>query len=497
MDTYENKNPEEEKQDHQYCDQLSEMAPVEAEQNEQHEDNEVHFEPMNEAKRFSPYADSPYVMNYSVQEPVKPKKVKKERNKNGVWKSVICAVLALLVLAGACAFTGITVNNYWKNQVEQLQVSVDTQFAQLEQKLQQTNTGVSVSGSPNSSADGGLTPSQVYAKNVESVVLIHNEITAKYNGQTSTSTARGSGFILTEDGYVVTNHHVVEGDGKLSVITYSGEEYSAKLVGFDSTNDVALLKIEADGLQAVTLGSSTALIVGDQVAAIGNPLGELTSTLTVGYISAKERSVTTEGFAINMLQTDAAINSGNSGGPLFNMRGEVIGITTAKYSGTSSSGATIEGVGFAIPIDDVRGLLSDLATYGYVTGAYLGVSVSDMDPEAASYYGMPVGAYVQTVEKGFAAERGGIQPKDIITSINGTRVKNVNELTRALRSYKAGDMATITVYRGGKELILKITLDEKPVNVQVQTTPSDDKEMPEGNFDEWYDYLAPFFGGKE
>ncbi len=497
MDTYENRNPEEEKQEYLHDDLLPENNPVEAGQNESPEDAEVISDTSNAAKRVSPYADSPYVMNYSVQEPVKPKKVKKEKNKGGIWKSVICAVLALLILAGACAFTGITVNNYWEKQVEQLQVSVQTQFAQLEQKIQQNNAGVSVSGSPTASEDGGLTPSQVYAKNVESVVLIHNEITTRYNGQVSTSTARGSGFVLTDDGYVVTNHHVVEGDGVLSVVTFSGDEYAAKLVGFDDTNDVALLKVEAEGLQPVTLGSSNALIVGDQVVAIGNPLGELTSTLTVGYISAKERDVTTDGFAINMLQTDAAINSGNSGGPLFNMRGEVIGITTAKYSGTSASGATIEGVGFAIPIDDVRGLLSDLATYGYVTGAYLGVSVSDMDPEAASYYGMPVGAYVQTVEQGFAAQRGGIQPKDIITSIGGTRVKNVNELTRALRAYKAGDLTIVTVYRGGKELNLKITLDEKPVNVPVQTKPSEEKEMPEGNFDEWYDYLAPFFGGKE
>ena len=167
-----------------------------------------------------------------------------------------------------------------------------------------------------------------------------------------------------------------------------------------------------------------------------------------------------------MLQTDAAINSGNSGGPLFNMRGEVIGITTAKYSGTSGSGASIEGVGFAIPIDDVSDLLSDLATYGYATGAYLGVSVSDMDPDAANYYGMPVGAYVQKVENGFAADRAGIQQKDIITKLGDTVIKTVNDLTRALRSYEAGDKTVITVYRGGRAMELPITLDGKPVEGQ-------------------------------
>jgi len=487
MDTFEDLNPEEEKQEQLPGDIMPEEELVEARQAEAEltEEEEIP-EQSKAAKKVSPYADSPYLINHPIQEPVKPQKLKKEKKKVGIWKKALCAVLALAVLAGACIATGAVVNAYWEERMENLEDTFENRIAQLEQNIRNNNTGTSVSGSPVASADGGLTPAQVYAKNVESVVLIYNEITTRYNGQMGTGTSTGSGFILTEDGYVVTNYHVVEGDGVLSVVTYTGDEYPAKLVGYDATNDVALLKMEAEGLQAVTLGSSNDLIVGDQVVAIGNPLGELTSTLTVGYISAKERDVTTDGFAINMLQTDAAINSGNSGGPLFNMRGEVIGITTAKYSGTSSSGATIEGVGFAIPIDDVSGLLSDLATYGYVTGAYLGVSVSDMDASAASYYGIPVGAYVQKVEQGYAAQRAGIQPKDIITSLGDVRVENVNGLTRALRGFKAGDTTVITVYRSGKEINLEITLDEKPVSTE---------EMPEGNFDEWYDYLAPFFGG--
>jgi serine protease Do len=262
---------------------------------------------------------------------------------------------------------------------------------------------------------------------------------------------------------VVTNCHVVEGNGSLSVALTNGKKYDAKLIGSDDTNDVALLKIEAEGLRPVTIGSSDALIVGDQVVAIGNPLGELTSTLTVGYVSAKERDVNTDGFAINMIQTDAAINSGNSGGPLFNMKGEVVGITTAKYSGTSGGGATIEGIGFAIPIDDVTGLLADIGSYGYVTGAYLGVTVSDMNATAADYYGLPMGAYVQKVDAGLAAERAGIQPKDIITSVGGIPVGSVNDLTRALRNFKAGDLTVVTVYRGGREMNFHVTLDAKPV----------------------------------
>ncbi len=444
-------------------------------------------------KKVSPYADSPYMMNHPVEEQAKPKKVKKEKKQGGFWKKALCAVLILTLVASACVATGAVVNDYWEHRMDALEDQFDGRLEMLEEQIRNSNRGgISVSGSPTTSADGGLTPAQVYAQNVDAVVLIYNQMSA--------GTSSGSGFILNTDGYVVTNYHVVEGNGALSVVLTNGTEHEARLVGCDETNDVALLKIEGDNLQAVTLGSSTDLIVGDQVVAIGNPLGELTSTLTVGYVSAKERDVNTDGFAINMLQTDAAINSGNSGGPLFNMRGEVIGITTAKYSGTSSGGATIEGVGFAIPIDDVSGLLSDLANYGYVTGAYLGVSVSDMDAAAADYYGMPVGAYVQKVEKGYAAERAGIQPKDIITSIGGITVENVNDLTRALRNFKAGDLTVVTIYRGGREINLKITLDEKPVAVQSDVNPTEPEaqnQMPEGDFGQWYDYLAPFFGGKD
>ena len=421
--------------------------------------------------KVSPYADSPYVVNYPVTEPAKPKEVKRAK-KGGFWKMALCSVLILALVGGACAATAEVINGLWEDKLATLQDGFDAKLEDLEKQMAEelekglasVNTGISVSGTPVASSNGGLTPAQVYAKNVRSVVMIYNRITASYNGQTTTGTATGSGFIITEDGYVVTNYHVIEGEGTISVVTSYSEEYPAKVVGFDQTNDVALLKVEATGLQAVTIGRSSDLIVGDQVVAIGNPLGELTSTLTVGYVSAMERDVTTEGFAINMIQTDAAINSGNSGGPLFNMKGEVIGITTAKYSGTSSSGASIEGVGFAIPSDDVVGILEDLMTHGYITGAYLGVSVSDMNPEAANYYGLPMGAYVQLVEQGYAAQRAGVQPKDIIVKIGDIEVENVNDLTRALRNFSAGEETVIVVYRGGKEMKLPIVLDEKPAS---------------------------------
>ena len=192
-----------------------------------------------------------------------------------------------------------------------------------------------------------------------------------------------------------------------------------------------------------------------------------------------------------MIQTDAAINPGNSGGPLFNMYGQVIGITTAKYSGIAGSGASIEGLGFAIPIDDIKSILSDLMEYGYVTGAYLGVTVENVDAGLVSKYGLPSGAYVSSVTDGYAAQRAGIQPKDIIVDLGGTTVTSITELTRALRNFKAGDTTTITVVRSGTRLTLDITLDEKPRDLDA---PGDVPSALPGDED-MIDAFRRFFGG--
>jgi len=280
------------------------------------------------------------------------------------------------------------------------------------------------------------------------------------------------------------------------VINHDGSDYFAVILGCDSTHGIAVMKVEAPELSAVVSGCSDNLTIGDIVVAIGNPLGELTSTQTVGYVSGKDRDVTTDGSIISMIQTDAAINSGNSGGPLFNMYGEVVGVTTAKYSGTSGSGATIEGIGFAIPIDDVKGIINDLIDYGYVTGAYLGITVSNTDEESAAMFGLPTGAYVMSVEKDGSADRAGIQPKDIIIDLGGYDVSGITTLTRALRNFKAGDVTTVTVIRGGAQMELEITLDEKPQNLNTAATiPEDRQNMPsEGNADEWFDYFRRYFG---
>ncbi len=429
----------------------------------------------------SPFADSPYTCA-APEQTVKP--VTKRKSGSG-WK--ILLVIALVLFA--CSATALGVGVYWQEKMDDMEDAMEDKFQALEEIYRET---VLNPGENAEAPSEGMTPGQVYAANVQAVVAI-NSI---YESQNGYGEGFGSGFILTEDGYVATNYHVVQSATKIHVLTYDDTAYAAELVGFDATNDIALLKIEATDLPHVSVGSSDKLVVGDQVAAIGNPLGELTSTLTVGYISAKDRVINTDGTVINMLQTDAAINSGNSGGPLFNMRGQVVGITTAKYTGSSTSGATIEGLGFAIPIDDVMGMFQDLMDYGYVTGAYLGVYVRDVDTSAQSY-GLPAGAFVEKIMEGMAAERAGILAGDIIVNLGGYDVTSVTDLTRVLRRFEAGESITVTVYRNGESVYLHITLDEKPVETPTEPTePSQQTpNMPNaGDFDNWFDFFAPFFG---
>ncbi len=311
--------------------------------------------------------------------------------------------------------------------------------------------------------DKDMTPKEVYNMYVDSVVGVTTSgTTTNIFGQETPFAASGSGFIISEDGYVVTNHHVISGASSVKIALYDGTSYDAEVVGSDASNDVALLKVDAAGLKPVAIGSSDSVAVGDRVAAIGNPLGQLTFTMTVGYVSALDRAINTDGTPINMLQTDAAINSGNSGGPLFDMNGNVVGITTAKYSGQTSSGTIIEGIGFAIPIDDVMAIVRDLQAYGYVTGqAYLGVTLKDLDANTASYYGLPMGCLVDSVTEGSCADKAGVQTGDIITGLSGTEVTTYSELAGALKQHRAGESVTISIYRAGQTLELDAVLDEK------------------------------------
>lgn len=311
--------------------------------------------------------------------------------------------------------------------------------------------------------DQPMTCSQVYAANVGSSVGITTElVTTNFWGQTVKGAAAGSGFVVSRDGYILTNYHVIDGASSIKVAFVDGTTYDAVLVGGEEPNDIAVLKIEADDLTPVVLGNSDDLVVGEQVCAIGNPLGELTFTFTAGYVSAKDRSITMEsGEIMNMLQTDTAINSGNSGGPLFNMYGQVIGITTAKYSSSGSSSASVEGIGFAIPINDVKNMVKDIIEKGYVTGKpNVGVLIDNVSSEATRRYGIPQGAYVLAVLEGACGDKAGIQAGDIITAVGETTVESSDALQAAVKEHKAGDTVTFTLYREGETLTVEVTLDE-------------------------------------
>jgi len=306
-----------------------------------------------------------------------------------------------------------------------------------------------------------MTPAEVYAANVNSTVGITTSITTNFWGQTTTSAASGSGFIISQDGYILTNHHVIEDATTITVSMYSGESYSAKLIGYDENNDLAVLKIDAKGLSPVILGDSDNLNVGDSVLAIGNPLGELTFSLTAGAISAKGREITmSNGITMNLLQTDCAINSGNSGGALFNLYGEVIGITNAKFSGSSNGSASIDNIGFAIPMNSIRSIVESIIEKGYISKPFLGVTVSDVSPEY-QMFGLPLGAAVQEVSKDSPAEDAGVQVGDIITAINGTTITGRLGVKSAVTGAKAGDRMVLTVYRKGQTVELTVIVGEQ------------------------------------
>ena len=319
-----------------------------------------------------------------------------------------------------------------------------------------------------------LTMAEIYAKYVNSCVGITVDIVStNIFGQTVTGAAAGSGFVITEDGYILTNYHVIDGASSIKVTFVDGTEYDATYIGGEEANDIAVIKIDATGLTPVVIGSSSDMLVGEEVTTIGNPLGELTFSQTSGIISALNRTVTmSDGRQMNMIQTDCAINSGNSGGPLFNNHGEVIGIVSAKYSSASSSSSStsVEGLGFAIPMDDVADMVSQLVSNGYVSGQpILGVSVNRNEiSQEAQAYGVPAGAEILVVTPGLCGEEAGLQAGDIVTQINDTTVSNGSDLINAVANYSPGDTVTLTVYRNGETLTLQVTLDESTPETEAQ-----------------------------
>lgn len=383
-----------------------------------------------------------------------PQAPKKKQHRGGAW--VVALALCFAILGGAIG--GGTVWLLTHNNTTSAGGSSSTTI----QQGRHENVTVDI----NEIETGKLmTAAEVYAKNVNSTVGIQTSITStNLWGQQTTSAASGSGFILTADGYIVTNYHVIQNANSVTVSTYGGASYNAKIVGYDEGNDLAVLKIEATGLSPVVLGSSEKLNVGDTVLAIGNPLGELTFSLTTGVVSALNREVTFSGGTVmDLLQTDCAINSGNSGGALFNLYGEVVGITNAKYSGSSSSGASIDNIAFAIPIDSVRAIVESIIEKGYYAKPVIGVSVTDVD-ENSRQLGIPAGAWVKEVTAGGAAEAAGIQANDVITAINGTEISGVSDLKRILAKASAGDELSLVIWRKNQSLMLTVVVREAKVS---------------------------------
>ena len=306
-----------------------------------------------------------------------------------------------------------------------------------------------------------LTVSQIVDKNENAVVEILMSGTQQNMwGQMQLVQGAGSGVIIKEDGYIATNYHVVQGANNVEVTLHNGDSYVAQIIGSDPSNDIAGIKIDAKGLTTATIGDSSTVDVGDLAVAIGNPLGQLGGTATTGIISALDRTLDVEGTTLTLMQTDAAINGGNSGGGLFNSKGELIGIVESKASAVG-----VEGLAFALPINTVAPIINDFIENGGNTQVAdgipaVGVVISDVSEENAQYYGLEsAGVYIAQVT-GENAMKAGFQEGDRIVSFNGSQISNSSEFITLVRKCKVGDTVTVVVSRSGQQIEIKTVLEE-------------------------------------
>ena len=398
------------------------------------------------------------------------------------WAKVLAAVLAVAVIGGACGYGGAAL--FRAAHTDHTTVTQSTRDA-VEVSLKKVD-GSTV-----------MTPSEVYAATVNSVVSINSSVTTNAFGQPVEAASAGSGFIITADGYIVTNHHVVKGATAVNVTLYNGQEYPATVVGGDSDYDVAVLKIEAEGLQTVTLGRSSELNVGDTILAIGNPLGELTFSMSKGIVSCCDRAINVDGTPFKMIQVDCSINPGNSGGALVNLYGEVVGIVSAKYSSYAST--TVEGLGFAIPMDDVQTIITDIMENGQVTNkAYMAITAGTMTESMAAQYRIDVtkGVFVFSTVAGGAGEKAGLKLGDVITKLNDTDITSMEDLAAAKKNFKAGDTVTLTVYRDGEYITTELTFDAQPETTGTEQQTPQPNQGQQQVPDSWEDLYNYFFGGR-
>lgn len=449
-----NKTPGGENNNEQRCDAPAEdgsyrIVKPDAEQNTCYRD--AAYTPQSGAS-----FDGYYVPGGRGGKPTEPEKKPHKRGMGAAGVIALCLVCALLggVSGGLIA-----------NANQPAAVVSETDAPASDTPLVQTSPSA---GGTTTSSDGAMSARDIYYDLAcKQVVGIQTDITTtNIFGMTVSGSVSGSGFVISEDGYILTNYHVVEdaytGGYEVKVMFYDGSTYTAEIKGFDRNNDIAVLKIDATGLDAAELGSSDSLYVGDTVYAVGNPLGELSYSMTSGMVSATDRLITTEEGTMTMFQFDAAVNQGNSGGPVYNTSGQVVGVVTAK----SNEDGT-EGLGFAVPIDDAvriaNSVISGERSLDAETGdAYLGITPADVDSMAAQYYGFPEGAYVRTVTEGSAAEKADIKVGDIITQLDGYDIGSSDELRQELLFHSAGETVDIVVWRSGEYLTLSITFDAKP-----------------------------------
>lgn len=375
--------------------------------------------------------------------------------------SVICILLAGILSIGSTLLV-------FRHQANSL--TAETAAAE---ELYDVLTAEAVSYSPEesvsflslTSSEGlePLSPEDIYTLICESTVGITLPGQSEnIFGQTGNFSVSGSGLILSENGYILTNYHVIEKayvkNSVIQVLTFDGTQYIADVIGVDTDSDLAVLKINASGLIPAELGNSEEMRVGQTIYVVGNPLGELTYTMTSGIVSALDRNITTDiNVTVNMFQIDAAVNNGNSGGPVCNAYGQVIGIVTAKFSENG-----MEGLGFAIPVNNVYSVANEIIASGYVSGkAYLGLTLTTVSPSVARYYDMVEGVYVYAVEPGSCAQEAGLQSGDILTAIDGQELLDKNDLIAAMKNYRAGDQAQLTVYRNRAYTLITVIFDEE------------------------------------
>ncbi len=370
-------------------------------------------------------------------------------------------IAVIAAVAGIAGLSGAVVGGAAVYRAVQSRSSLP---AAVQQVLPATDTNTAQSFTLNTT-DIQTTITQSVQKVGPAVVTVVGTIPGQntFFGQSADQTVSGSGFFISDQGYVVTNNHVVEGTSGLTVILSNGTEEKATIVGTDQYNDIAVLKVAGTVPAVATLGNSDVLKPGESVIAIGSPLGDFKNTVTVGVVSATGRTIDSgQGYQIEgLIQTDAAINQGNSGGPLVDLAGEVIGVNTLIVRNTGS-GAVAEGLGFAIPVDTAAAVASQLIQKGYVAHPYLGIAYQPIAPSIASAYNLPVqwGVYITQVAPGSPASTAGLQRDDIITKVGDVALDGSHGYLNTLYNYNPGDKVTLSVIRNGQTLQLEVTLGE-------------------------------------